>query len=368
VVDFDNQTILAGNQRFRAMLEKYNLDHEVDCFVPDRELTEAEREKVVVVENGHFGVWDYDLLSGFSIDIGELDLDISIPDIELPEVEQIEGQCDDDEIPEVKHSVARRGDIWLVGKHRLMNGDSTMIDDVERLMGGEKADMVFTSPPYNIGKNGFEEKSKYENDDDNKDDYQEFLNAFLNTWYIFSKYQFINLQFVSKNKLAIIKWCNDNVNRFVDLICCPKDSTLSAMEKNILNADFELVYVFGGDNRTRHIKLGKEFRGCVSNVFEMKRNRAKVESTHRAGFDVSFPLSFIEKLTCSQISVADPFMGTGTTLIACEKTNRKCYGMELDEHYCDVIIERYLKFSGRNDVYLESTGEKYLDLKEKRNA
>jgi site-specific DNA-methyltransferase (adenine-specific) len=85
VVDFDKQTILAGNQRFRAMLEKYNLDHEVDCFVPDRELTEAEREKVVVVENGHFGEWDYDLLSGFSIDIGELDLDISIPEIELPE-------------------------------------------------------------------------------------------------------------------------------------------------------------------------------------------------------------------------------------------------------------------------------------------
>jgi hypothetical protein len=89
VVDFDRQTILAGNQRFRAMLEKYNLDHEVDCFVPDRELTEAEREKVVVVENGHFGVWDYDLLSGFSIDIGELDLDISIPEVKMLEPEDL---------------------------------------------------------------------------------------------------------------------------------------------------------------------------------------------------------------------------------------------------------------------------------------
>jgi hypothetical protein len=90
------------------MLEKYNLDHEVDCFVPDRELTEAEREKVVVVENGHFGVWNYDLLSGFSIDIGELDLDISIPadinpsEIDLPDL----GDGSDPDIQQVTFTLS----------------------------------------------------------------------------------------------------------------------------------------------------------------------------------------------------------------------------------------------------------------------
>ena len=83
VVDYDQRTILSGNQRYRAMLEKYNLSHEVDCYVPSRELSEAEREKVVVVDNGHHGVWNYEELANFSIDIGELDLDISIPVVDL---------------------------------------------------------------------------------------------------------------------------------------------------------------------------------------------------------------------------------------------------------------------------------------------
>ena len=89
VVDYDQRTILSGNQRYRAMLEKYNLSHEVDCYIPSRELSEAEREKVVVVDNGHHGVWNYEELANFSIDIGELDLDISIPEVKMLEPEDL---------------------------------------------------------------------------------------------------------------------------------------------------------------------------------------------------------------------------------------------------------------------------------------
>jgi hypothetical protein len=89
VVDYDQRTILSGNQRYRAMLEKYNLSHEGDCYIPSRELSEAEREKVVVVDNGHHGVWNYEELANFSIDIGELDLDISIPEVKMLEPEDL---------------------------------------------------------------------------------------------------------------------------------------------------------------------------------------------------------------------------------------------------------------------------------------
>ena len=99
----------------------------------------------------------------------------------------------------------------------------------------------------------------------------------------------------------------------------------------------------------------------------MKRNRAKVSKDHRAGFDVSFPLHFIDKITGENTKIADPFMGTGTTLIACEKTRRKCYGMELDEHYCDVIIKRWEDYTGKKAT-LESTGQTYEELKAERDS
>jgi DNA modification methylase len=332
VVDFDKQTILAGNQRFRAMLEKYNLDHEVDCFVPDRELTEAEREKVVVVENGHFGEWNYDLLSGFSIDLGELDLDISIPDIELPEVEQIEGQCDDDEIPEVKHSISRRGDLWVLGKHKCLCGDSTMIDDVERLMGGDKADMVFTDPP--------------------------FPN---NSGIMHDMIENINIAFSNSRSV-----CSGMSIWFWDNICFPEFNEMIT-SKHIWHktngwqaGHFETMYVFHNDKK-RH----EQFVFSENSVGG--ENIRLEQGNHPTPKPVKLPIAIFEKLDFKN-SVLDLFLGSGSTLIACEKTNRKCYGMELDEHYVDVIIERYLKFTGRDDVYLESTGEKYLDLKEKRDA
>ena len=299
------------------------------------------------------------------IDLGPyLDIDmLGLKDFVVEPVEKFEPQGDEDAVPELKEDpITKRGNIWLLGNHRVMCGDSTMIDDVEKLMNGGKADMVFTSPPYNIGKNGFEDKGKYENDKDDRDSFRSFLNDFSNTWSMVSCYQFVNLQFVSKNKIDLIEWCYDQRSNFIDIISCKKDTTLPAMEKNILNADFEHVYVFGESNRTRHIKLGKEFRGTLSNVVEMKRNRKKVSKDHRAGFDVSFPMHFIDNFTSVDKVIADPFMGTGTTLIACEKTNRKCYGMELDEHYCDVIVNRWQQYTGKKAV-LESNNKTYDELK-----
>lgn len=298
----------------------------------------------------------YDFLEDSQIHISEAVSSFQIPEIDMeqfqvkffvdPEKKKKQDESED-EVPDKAKARCKTGDTWILGEHRLLCGDATSVDDADKLMDGAKADMVFTSPPYNIGKHGFEKKGKYERDKDNKESFSYFLSEFLNTWSSFSRYQFVNLQFVSKNKIALIEWCYRHKDDFIDLICCKKDTTLPAMEKNILNADFELVYVFGENPKTRHIKLGKEFRGQVSNVVDMKRNRSKISKDHRAGFVIEFPLYFINELMGSKETVADPFGGTGTTLIACEKTSRKCFMMEIDPHYCDVIIQRWENYSGK---------------------
>jgi ParB family chromosome partitioning protein len=367
VVDYDQRTILSGNQRYRAMLEKYNLSHEVDCYIPNRELSEAEREKVVVVDNAHHGTWDYDVLANFSIDIGELDLDISIPDIELPEVEQIEGQCDDDEIPEVKHSVTRRGDLWTIGKHRLLCGDSTMIDDVERLMGEDKADITFTSPPYNVSKKGFQ-GAKYESGFENRTDeeYNIFLKDFTSLALEKSSYVFVNNQFLANNRFSLIEYQYNFKEFLKDILIWNKKIAPPNICKGAFNTKWEYVFCFSKDNRTRGFPC--KWQGKYFNVIETESNSGNEHaSIHKAGFPLSFPLWILEKMDFCK-SVYEPFCGTGTTLIACEKLGMNCFSMELSEHYVDVIIERYLKFTGRDDVYLESTGEKYLNLKESRNT
>lgn len=279
----------------------------------------------------------------------DFDVDLlGIKDFEVEPIDKLEPVGDEEHIPETKPDPETvEGDIWKLGRHRLMCGDSTNVNDVDSLMCGKEASMVFTSPPYNIGKNGFEEKGKYENDTDSKEHFDEFLSEFMDTWILFSKYQFINMQFLSKNKVALIDWLHKYKNSFVDIVSCSKDTTLPAMEKNVLNSDFELVFIFGEDGSKRHIKMGKEFRGSVSNLVEMKRNRSKVSKDHRAGFDISFPLNFLEPMTGNDSIIADPFGGTGTTLIACEKTGRTCYMMELDPQYVRVIIDRWEKYTGQ---------------------
>ena len=270
--------IVAGHGRKLAALRAGI--KEMPVVYQDFESSEA--EYAFIQADNAIALWAELDLSAINTDLADLGPDFNIDmlgirDFKLDLNEEVEGHSDPDEVPEDVPTKAKLGDLYLLGNHRLLCGDSTDLATVERLMNGEKADMVFTSPPYNIGKNGFEEQGKYENDSDDKNDFHQFLNEFIDCWRSVSLYQFINLQFVSGNKIELIKWLDEQKEYFVDLIACPKDSTLPALEKNILNADFEMVFIFGESNRTRHLKLGKDFRGTVSNVIKMKRNRQKID-------------------------------------------------------------------------------------------
>ena len=240
-----------------------------------------------------------------------------------------------------------------IKSHFVMCGDSTK--DVDRLF--DKATIAFTSPPYNVGHNlGYKNDNKYNEYKDDNPEYLDLLNDFNAICLNKCEYSFVNLQFLSGNKRQIVQWLFDNNDKFCDIAFWKKSRVAPAMAENVMNSQTECIFIFGG-NGSRAINTG-QFRGNVSNFVET--NSASIENDnskiHNATFPIGFVAYFIDNFTQKGDSVYDAFIGTGTTLIACEQTDRTCYGMELSEAYVDVIRKRYHKFvTGNEDGWEDGT-------------
>lgn len=300
------------------------------------------------------------------LDLKEIDLEeFGVIDFEIPEIEVLDPQTDEDEVPDVEHPITRRGDIWLLGKHRLMCGDSTMIDDVEKLMNGEKADMVFTDPPY-----GVSIKGKYtgtiKNDNLRDEELEEFLSennnclrAYCNKaiyvcYEILNSVEFFNAY--SKPDEVII-WNKDSASFYSD---------------NKWNRKFEAIMYFAndtkpnvkGENNVWDFPKSSSFNNKDENGlrFNQKGNSCIAHPTTKPFL---LPMKAIEASSKKGDVVLDTFTGSGSTLIAAEKSDRIFRGMELDEKYCDVIISRWQNYTGKKAT-LESTGQTYEELKAER--
>lgn len=163
-----------------------------------------------------------------------------------------------------------------------------------------------------------------------------------------SRYAFINIQQLSGNKIQYIEFLNKFKNHFVDEIIWIKGKGQPAMQKNVMNSRFEHILIFApNDNPTRTINTAS-FHGTVPNYYEgLGNSKNEFSAIHAATFPIHLPQHIIQTFTQTNNIVLDCFLGTGTTLIACEQTNRRCYGMELDPSYIDVIIERWENFTGK---------------------
>ena len=338
--------VIGGHQRIKVAKDlKYT---EIPCLELD--LTLDKEKELNIRLNKNVGEWDYDILANL-FDFNDL-MDWGFTEDDLagfaPELEE-EGLTDDDDIPEDVESVCKLGDIWKLGNHRLLCGDSTKKENIELLLDGNKVDISFTSPPYNAGQTPTEtksnKKSKYRNDTDSKskDEYLSLLSNFTTIALDYSEYVFVNIQSLSGNKIALIEYLNCLKDNYADTIIWDKQTSQPAMAKNVLNSQFEYVHCFS--NKSNRSLGVKEFRGTLSNVISISKQCKNKVKNHNATFPVEFALFFVSNF--SNNSVLDQFLGSGTTLIACEKTNRVCYGMELDEHYCDVIINRWEQFTGK---------------------
>lgn len=257
-------------------------------------------------------------MSDFGFDLDNLDLE--------------EKEIIEDEVPEVEEEPkAKYGDIYQLGNHRLMCGDSTKIEDVEKLMNGVKADMVFTDPPYNINYSGVKDKRIILNDKMKDNDFITFLEKSImkcDIAYVCCSWQYehlfkkamINIGMPPK---AMIIWNKVNPAQHLDKYF----------------KQHEIIFYYG--------KFGGE-KTIRGDIWECKRQKNILHPTMKP---IKLVAMALEDNKNSKI-IFDGFGGSGSTLIACEQLNRKCYMMELDPHYVDVIIKRWETFTGKEAIKL----------------
>ncbi len=370
IVDGDNG-IIAGHGRILAA-QKLGLDS-LPCIEASH-LSEAQRRAYVIADNrlALDAGWDDELLR---IELGDLDaegFDLSLTGFDLDEIanltaEEIEGLTDEDAVPDAPEDpVTVLGDVWLLGRHRLMCGDSTSIDAVERLMGGIKANICFTSPPYNAGsmniKGNKTTSKKYNSFDDNQtaDQFLEFLTGNMSCMLAVADEVFYNIGLVQDNKRTIFKMVDAFGDAFKDVIYWKKKTVAPHIQKGVINNVVEFILCFGdGKRKFTNPQFGQ---GTYWNVIEGgNASGNEYSDIHKATFPVYLPENIITNFTGRNAIVIDCFGGTGTTLIACEKTNRDCRMMELDPKYCDVIVKRWQDFTG-NDAIYEPTGQTYQEM------
>ena len=263
----------------------------------------------------------------------------------------------EDEIPEPPvEPITKPGDLWLLGEHRLLCGDSTKAEDVERLMAGAKADLCFTSPPYgaaNVAKlrdhyipGAAKRESFYDQHENDPDSWPDLMAGWFAAFRPVSECVICNVQMLADNKRAMIRWLADRADDLVDVIVWDKINAAPQMQANVLSNAFEFCFVFGG-NASRAVPFA-DFHGTLSNVLRLDpRGKNDQADKHRAVFPLELPAWFMQSLCREAKTVADPFCGTGTTLIAAEQLGRKCYGMEISPAYCDVIVKRWETLTGK---------------------
>jgi len=314
-------TVIGGHQRLKVCKQlKYK---DIDCVVLD--LTKEDERELNIRLNKSGGEFDMDILAN-EFDIEELK-DWGFKEIELGlNIDKItEGNTEDDHIPEVKESRVKLGDVWELGKHRLMCGDSTKESDVNKLMNGEKADIGLTDPPYGVG-------YEYNTHQDIKgEEYIYFCEKFLKQLKKNSDFQIITGG-KGNEKIYI------NQDNFIEYITWFKKFGLS--RGSCFKAmTTEPIFLMGKKPTNKFFN---------TDLIECMTEREKdLRKKHTCPKPVNLFCELIKTMTNKDNLVLDLFLGSGTTLIACEKTNRTCYGMELDTKYCDVIIERWEQFTGQ---------------------
>ena len=345
VVD-DNFIVQGGNMRLKALNELGYKDIPDTWVKQAKDFSEDELKEFIIKDNVGFGEWDWDdLANNWNVEkLEEWGLDI--PDFA---VKDLEAEEDNYSIPdEIKTDIVL-GDLFEIGEHRLLCGDSTDSDQVAKLMNGQKADITFSSPPYNVGKTPNGNEQKYLNDNDNKtiNEYVELLDNYSKNALLFSDYLFSNIQSLSGNKIALIEHLYNLRNVYADVMIWDKQTAEPAMARKVLNSRFEYVYIFSNEAKRSIGK--KDFRGTIDNIFSLNSRQGKdYAKIHKATFPIQLPSLFIENFT--ETSILDLFCGTGTTMVASHQLKRKCYGMELDPKYCQVIIDRMLKLDSTLEV------------------
>ena len=278
--------------------------------------------------------------------------------MEIPDVQR-QAQEDDFDPDAHYETKVKAGEVWQLGEHRLMCGDSTKAEDFEKLMAGEKADLTFTSPPYNgdnasadgdifVGKGKQRLYADGYSDNLESSEYVKFAESVLAMCFKHTDgFIFWNVNYNSNSKFEYIQQIVKFLPALVEQVCWKKSSAIPF--KGCMRRGWEPVYIFSTTGKNLGLKE------VETNIWEISNTNSQ-GADHKACFPVALPAKGISLVPAKSGIVLEPFGGTGTTMIACEQLNRKCYMMELDPHYCDVIIARWEKLTG-NKAERISNGE-----------
>jgi DNA modification methylase len=355
LVDGDN-SIIAGHGR---LLAARKLGYKEVPTIELSDLTETQKKAYIIADNrlALNAGWDNELLTielndlladGFALELlgfnpKELDA--------LLEPEVVEGLTDEDAVPDVPDEpITKLGDIYQLGNHRLMCGDSTSIDAVDELMDGQKADMVFTDPPYGVDYDGGHATDKRRTKLENDDKTLMYAGA-LPIAYM-----------ASKDGAALYLWFADRFAK--DVLVALDECNFQVRTWIIWNKNLAQFGAIGAQYKTKHepciyaFKKGKApfWNGPNNEVTVWDVKRHYKNEFHPTQKPVELPVRAMENSSKGGDTVLDLFGGSGSTLIACEKINRHARLMELDPKYCDVIVKRWEDFTGKKAVLLlEST-------------
>jgi len=357
IVVNDDMVVLGGNMRLKACKEAGLKEVPI---IRAENLTEEQQREFIIKDNVGFGEWEWDLLAN-EWDTKELE-DWGLEGFPFEDITELEAEEDNFDVPEggVETDIVL-GDLIEIGEHRLLCGDSTDSDQVAKLMNGEKANMVFTSPPYNANTKAgqgdiFNKKKSVKLYDDGYSDnldsnkYIDFVVSVLDNCFLFTDgFIFWNVSYNANSRFEYIKQISNHLEFLIEQICWKKSSTIPF--KGSLMRDWEPIYLFS----TNGEKLGLE--KVVSNHWEVS-NTGSQQDNHKACFPIELPFKAIELVKKSNL-IFEPFTGSGTTMVAAHQLNRKCYGMELDPKYCQVIIDRMIKLDESLEVKIN--GEPYVN-------
>ena len=355
IVNYD-MTVIGGHQRLTVLKDLGYT--EVQCVVVHIE-DEHKVKALNIALNKITGAWNEQLLADLLVDLQSVDFNTDLTGFEAPEIEQLFSKVHNKDIKEDDFDVeaelknppiSRKGDIWLLGRHRVICGDSTLPETYTKLMEGRRANLVLTDPPYNV--NVEETAGKIQNDNMPDEDFYKFLfAAFVNMEQNMENDASIYV-FHADSKGLIFRQAFHDAGFYLSGCCIWKKNAL-VLGRSPYQWQHEPC-LFGWKVGGKHQWYSDRKQTTI-----WEYDRPKSSKDHPTMKPVALMAYPIQNSCMSNCIVLDPFLGSGSTLIACEETGRICYGVELDEKFCDVIVKRYVEKTESGDqVFVLRDGDK----------
>lgn len=361
--------VVGGHQRLKVY--KAMGKTEVEVWAVD--LDEQKEKAANIALNKLSGEFDMPMLKDILEEIDTGDLDMEITGFGMDEIalmmEDAHPEVTEDEVPEVPvDAITKPGDLWILGEHRVLCGDSTKTEDVGKLMHEKEWDVIVTSPPYNQGESngdllhtkglgvGKKQASLYiDKNSDNKTakEYFDFCICILSTADKFKNEKLHsvcwNVAYNSKSRDDYGKIIFSELNPFrvKETIIWDKTHSINLPQIGIYSRRCEFIFVMSSSDKYR---TSQEYNDCRWNYWQIKSAGSQITGEkveHRAAFPVGLASNMIQDFSLKNDLIYEPFCGSGTTLIAADQLGRKCYGMEISPNYCDVIVKRWENLTGK---------------------